>query len=81
MLNRFSPPDRMKNRSVFIDFSLVQILDVDERRGLLTLKIWNFVYYYSEVCLFCFFFLIFTEHVAELSFLMYRLINKKKHYK
>ena len=38
-------PLGMLNETVFIYLSLYQIVDVDERNGVLTVKLWMYLYY------------------------------------
>ncbi|XP_075258337.1 neuronal acetylcholine receptor subunit alpha-5-like [Convolutriloba macropyga] len=46
-LPRFSIPHDMKQNTVYIYVDLYQILEVDERSGLLSAKLWLYYYYYS----------------------------------
>ena len=44
-LTQNSPPAGMLNQTVFLFIGVYQILDVDEKNGHLTMKLWMYVYY------------------------------------
>ena len=44
-LTKHSPPAGMVNQTVFMYLSIYQIVDVDEKNGILTLKLWMYLYY------------------------------------
>ena len=44
-LTKNSPPAGMQNDSVFLFLDLYQIINVDEKNGILDLKFWIFLYY------------------------------------
>ena len=44
-LTKNSPPGGMVNNTVYVYVDLYQIVDVDEKNGVLTLKLWLFTYY------------------------------------
>ena len=45
---QYSPPADFKDKTVFIYLDLYQLLDVDEKNGLMTAKLWLYYYYYSD---------------------------------
>ncbi|XP_075244617.1 neuronal acetylcholine receptor subunit beta-3-like [Convolutriloba macropyga] len=47
-LPKYAPPDDMKNNTVHIFIDIYQISDVNERQGVITVKLWLYYYYYSE---------------------------------
>ena len=44
-ITKHSPPADMVNRTVFIYLSIYQIVDVDEKMGMFTMKFWMYIYY------------------------------------
>ncbi len=47
-LTKFSPPRDLCNDSVHIYVDLIQIMNVDEKDGLWTVKLWVYYYYFTE---------------------------------
>ena len=47
-LTLYMAPEAMTNNTVFIFVDLYQILDVNEKEGLVSLKLWVFYYYHLE---------------------------------
>ena len=47
-LTKNSPPGAMVNDTVFTFVDLYQIADVDEKNGILTLKMWTYIYYWMD---------------------------------
>ena len=48
VLPKFRPPLDMLNNTVFLHMDLFQILDVDEKNGVIMAKFWAYIYYFSE---------------------------------
>ena len=48
VLPKYRPPLDMVNNSVYVSMDLYQILDVDEKNGIITAKFWAYFYYFSE---------------------------------
>ena len=47
-LPKYSPPADLLNKTVFVFVDLYQLSDVNEKDGLITVKLWLYYYYYSE---------------------------------
>ena len=47
-LTKTHPPVGMQNNSVFVYFDIYQIVDVIEKDGLITVKLWLYAYYILE---------------------------------
>ena len=44
-LTKHTPPAGIVNQTVFVYMSIYQIVDVDEKNGILTMKLWMYTYY------------------------------------
>ena len=51
VLPKYHPPHDMQNNTVYIYVDLYQILDVDEKNGVLSAKLWLYFYYYTPSAL------------------------------
>ena len=47
-LTTTSPPPGMLNNSVFLYLDIYQVVDVDEKDGLISLKLWVYIFYFLE---------------------------------
>ena len=47
-LPKYRPPEDMALNTVLLYVDLYQILDVDEKNGVITVKLWLYTFYFSE---------------------------------